>query len=107
MAMQLKYNGAGQPYLVGSSGSTVGPALQPRPSPLNSQPRAKTVAAKAAKAALNEVSKALDTAAPPASEKAGDPVGKFLDYDFGAGVKMKFALPAFMLLLVLISGKRK
>ena len=35
MAMQLRYNAAGVPYLVGGSGVTVGPAPFPNPSVLN------------------------------------------------------------------------
>ena len=42
---------------------------------------------------------------PPAVDQPDDPVGKFLDYDFGGGVKMQFALPVFLLALAALRGK--
>jgi hypothetical protein len=41
----------------------------------------------------------------PSADQSGDPVGKFLDYDFGGGVKMKFALPVFLLALAALCSK--
>ena len=34
--------------------------------------------------------------APP--DKPDDPIGRFLEYDLGAGIKMKYALPLVILL---------
>lgn len=41
------------------------------------------------------------------AEPKDDPLSKFLEYDFGSGIKMKFALPAFMLLLAALSKGRR
>ena len=40
--------------------------------------------------------------APP--DKPDDPIGRFLEYDLGAGIKMKYALPALLLLAAAIKG---
>ena len=42
------------------------------------------------------------TPAPP--DKPDDPIGRFLEYDLGAGIKMKYALPALLLLAAAIKG---
>lgn len=106
--MQVLYNSAGQPYLVGASGNTVGPAPNPKPS-LLSQQAASRVKAKTSPAAHDPFATQSKPEVPssPSPEAADDPLGKFLDYDFGGGVKMKFALPAFILVLAALKKRRR
>jgi hypothetical protein len=118
MAMQLKYNASGLPYLVGSAGQTVGPAPYPTPSALNkaAQNRAgadgkvsivPTVPAIKTSRPSNEVEKQEVAKSIRMADDADDPLGKFLEYDVYGGVKMKFALPVFALLLVALRGRRR
>ena len=41
---------------------------------------------------------------PPAPPDKPDSIGRFLEYDLGAGIKMKYALPALLLLAAALKG---
>jgi hypothetical protein len=43
----------------------------------------------------------------PLSPVPDDPIGRFLEYDIYGGLKMKFAIPALLILVAAVSGGRR
>ena len=85
---KVAYNAQGQPYLVESSGKTVGPAPLPPLPPAASHP--------------------VTTFPAPAPEEK-DPVRDWLETPVYAGVKWKYVLPVtvFLLSAIAMRGKRR
>ena len=55
-------------------------------------------------AAAANAAAALQPPPPAPPDKPEDPIGRFLEYDLGAGIKMKYALPALLLLAAALKG---
>ena len=63
-----------------------------------------TQSAIARNAAVANAAAALQPPPPAPPDKPEDPIGRFLEYDLGAGIKMKYALPALLLLAAALKG---